>query len=133
MKTIERHDLASARRLLPLIRVITSEVRERREMLTELRETQRQLQNSSLRSPEGLSLALADLDHEIRIEERGLDEAVAEFGQLDLEVRSLDPLVIHIPGRTSEGDVVFCWEEGRQFTQAPEPSENPEGEPSQLD
>jgi len=117
MSDIERLDLAGAKALLPLIRAIAAEVKDRRIELSRLHGLRNDLiHHSGKVSPEGFTVALEDLEQAARMEQRGLDRALRELERLQLEVRSIQPLVIHIPGRTSTGDVVFCWEEGkRQF------------------
>ncbi len=125
MSHLARLDLAGAKALLPLIRVIASEIKDRRIELSRLNGLRNDLANRSDRvSPEGFTMAIEDLEQAVRTEQRGLDRALRELERLELEVRSIQPLVIHIPGRTSTGDVVFCWEEGkRQFGNTSEANE----------
>ena len=109
----ERLNLSEARTLIPLLRSISAEVRDRRVTLARREALRDDLAtNSASITPEGFIIALQDLDASIADQRRGMNAALAELDRLGLVVPSVFPLVVHIPGRTSRGDVVFCWEEG---------------------
>lgn len=105
----DRKNLAEAKALIPLLRSIANEVRERRLRLAR----HESLRQSFLTAPtgEGFVTALEDLDSAIRNENRGIEIALAELDGLGLNVQSTRPFIVHIPGRTPGGDVVFSWEE----------------------
>ena len=107
----DRKNLAEAKALIPLLRSIANEVRERRLHLAR----HEALRQAFLSSPtnEGFVTALEDLDTEIRNENRGIEYALAELDGLGLNVQSTRPFIVHIPGRTPGGDVVFSWEENQ--------------------
>jgi hypothetical protein len=109
----ERKNLAEARALVPLLRSISAEIRERRLALARLEALRHELaDDASSVTNEGFIVALQDLDTTIATHRRGIDAVLKELEDLGLNVPSIRPLVVHIPGRTSRGDVMFSWEEG---------------------
>ena len=109
----ERMNLAEARALVPLLRSISNEIRERRLALSRLETLRHELAvKSSSITNEGFITAIQDLDAAISSQRRGIETALKELERLGLQVPSIRPLVVHIPGRTARGDVVFSWEEG---------------------
>ena len=107
----DRKNLAQAKALIPLLRSIANEVRERRLRLARYAALIRLLRNAQ--SNEGFVSAIADIESAIRTENRGLESAVAEIERLGLTVQSTGPVVVHIPGRTPGGDVIFSWEDNQ--------------------
>ncbi len=106
-----RRNLDQAQALMPLLRAIAAEIRERRLAVHRLEAARRELEAAARRTPEGLERALAELDFELASQEHRIAACLRELAALGLRVPTLDPLVIHIPG-TSEGrPVTFCWEE----------------------
>jgi hypothetical protein len=104
------YTLAQSNALLPLVRAITSEIVERRQQRRQLLRQKDLLERAS--SPEGLMLSLAELDATIYEHSEGVRKARKELEVLGLTVLRLYPLTIHFPGKTKQGDVVFCWQEG---------------------
>ena len=105
-------NLDQAIAILPLVKTIAAEIIDRRterRQLTRLRDAL-EVENS----PEGLSTALADLDMVIREQDEGLSRSIDEIERLGLTVLRINPLTIHIPGRTRNDNVVFCWQEGEE-------------------
>ena len=103
-----RRNLTEARTLIPLLRSIATEIRERRSELKELEDLREALVSGSGRkSNEGFISATQDLDASIAGANRGIEGALKELDALGLEVPSVLPLVIHIPGRTSRGGSSF--------------------------
>ena len=96
--------------LLPLVRAIADEVIERRNDRQELTRLRDKLESS--RTPEGLLQALAALDARIFEHDTALRHNTAELEGLGLTVLRFQPLTIHFPGHTRNGEVVFCWQEG---------------------
>ena len=96
--------------LLPLVGAIADEVVERRVEKHRLVRLRNQLESST--SPEGLTSSLAELNARIFELDTGLTQSVAELENLGLKLLRLNPLTIHFPGRTRNGEVVFCWQEG---------------------
>ena len=118
----ERKDLSEARSMIPLLRSISCEIRERRIALARAEALRSELlERASKSTNEGFIIALQDLECEIATCRRGIDSALTELNSLGLKVPCIRPLVVHIPGRTSEGDVVFCWEEGDEAFEASTP------------
>ena len=103
------YTLQEANQVLHLVQVISDELVERRNELRSVRRQRQQL--AEARTPEGLSLGLAELD--IRAVE--LEEAITrcrhELEDLGMTVLRTTPLTVHIPGQSRSGPVVFCWEE----------------------
>lgn len=119
----KRMNLAQAKALIPLLRSIANEVRER--SLRVKRHEALRTNFATTPSPEGFITAIDDLDTAIRIESRAIEGALSELGRLGLEIQSTAPFVVHIPGRTPGGDVVFSWEAGSAsatFQEAPQAS-----------
>ena len=101
-------DQSTAR--LPLVGAIADEIVERRGERIRLVRLRDRLESST--SPEGLVSSLAELDARIFELDTGLSRSVAEIEHLGLKLLRLNPLTIHFPGRTRNGEVVFCWQEG---------------------
>ncbi len=108
---VNRMDHMEAKSLLPLLRAIAKEVRERRSEVQRIEALRTDLDYASLTTPEGFASTLQDLDNELRIHQRGLDEALRELYGLGLEVPSIEPLTVHIPGTSNGSEVVFYWQE----------------------
>jgi len=106
-----RMDHTEAKSLLPLLRSIAREVRERRSEIQRLEALREELDYASLTSPEGFAATLQDLDNELRLHQRCLDLAICELYALGLEVPSVEPLTVHIPGTSNGSKVVFYWQE----------------------
>ncbi|MFQ5506638.1 MAG: DUF2203 family protein [Planctomycetota bacterium] len=102
---------AQAKSLLPLLRSISREIRERRSELDRVEKIREELVAASELSPEGFLMSLQDLDAMIRADRRGLEAALRELKSLGLEVPSIDPLIIYIPGQADGQEVVYFWEE----------------------
>ena len=107
-----RYTLLEANAILPLVRAVGLEIVERQRVRRALLRQRDTLEES--RSPEGFTMALADLDARIFEQEEGFRRSVKELQELGLSVLRLSPLTIHFHGRTRRGRVVFCWEEGEQ-------------------
>ncbi|HMQ21836.1 MAG TPA: DUF2203 family protein [Planctomycetota bacterium] len=107
----ERKNLAEAKALIPILRSIANEVRERRLRLARYAAMMRLMRQSP--SSEGFVSSLEDLESAIRAENRGLESALSEIDKLGLSVQSTGPFVVHIPGRTPGGDVIFSWEDNQ--------------------
>lgn len=105
-----RFTLAQSNSMLPLVRAVTSEVIERRNRRRTLLRQRDDLERAH--TPEGLAQALSDLDAAIYDQEDAILAACRELEAYGLDVLRLNPLVIHFPGRTREGALVFCWQEG---------------------
>ncbi len=95
--------------MLPLVRSVANEIVERRR--TRSRQLREREQLEQVRTPEGFSIALADLDARVCDEEEGIQRACREIERYGLIVLRLNPLVIHFPGRTQHEELVFCWQE----------------------
>ena len=110
---VKRMKLAQAKALLPLLKSISSEVRERRSKKDRLEVLRKQLFHASKRiSPEGFICSLQDVEAEIHAQRRGIESALKELESLGLEVPSIEPMVIYIPGESAGNEVIFYWEEG---------------------
>ena len=107
-----RYTLLEANAILPLIDAIGNEIVERQRVRRTLLRQRDSLEEAA--SPEGFTMALADLDARIFGEEEGFRRSVKELDELGLSILRLSPLTIHFRGRTKLGKVVFCWEEGEQ-------------------
>ncbi|MEO0480151.1 MAG: DUF2203 family protein [Planctomycetota bacterium] len=104
------YNLQEANSVVPLLTSIAREVEERR---SELRQLRRDLRNlSSASTPEGLDSSIADLEIRLRECEAGFRESLAEVEELGGHVLRLQPLTVHLNGRTKTGKVVFCWQVG---------------------
>ncbi|MCB9885534.1 MAG: DUF2203 family protein [Planctomycetes bacterium] len=112
------YTLAEANLALPLIRAIAAELVERRIDRRALRRRRELLEKAQ--TPEGLRGELAELDARIWEHDDAIRHCRAEFEELGMTVLRTDPLTIHIPGQnrlgprstTTNGTVVFCWQEG---------------------
>ena len=98
--------------LLPLVGAIADEIVERRSEKHRLVRLRDRLEEHE--SPEGLTSSLAELDARIYELDTGLTTATGEIEGLGLKLLRLNPLTIHFPGRTRNGEVVFCWQEGER-------------------
>ena len=98
--------------LLPLVGAIADEIVERRGEQQRLVRLRDRLESTN--SPEGLTNSLSELDARIFELDSGLARSIAELENLDLKLLRVDPLTIHFPGRTRNGEVVFCWQEGER-------------------
>ncbi len=105
-----RFSLDECKAMLPLVRAAADELTERRQQCRRLLHERETLESSQ--TPEGLTIALADLDQQIHDHEEGILKVHRELSSYGLSVLRLNPLVIHFPGRTRSGDIVFCWREG---------------------
>ncbi len=97
---------------LPLVRDIAAEIMERRKLRRRLTRQRERLEAAA--TPEGLTLALSDLDARIFEQDQGLERAQQELGDLGLVVLRTNPLTVHFPGETRNSQVVFCWQEGER-------------------
>jgi len=120
-----RYTLKEANQVLKLVRVIASEMLERRTDRRRLARERDQLETAV--TPEGLRSELAELDARIWEHDEALHNCRHELEDLGLTVLRTNPLTVHIPGRslastgqntnsrgipTTSRDVVFCWQEG---------------------
>ena len=87
---------------------MAGEIGERRAEKRRLRRLREQL--GTARTPEGLRTAVQAIDSRLNRLDAGISAARLEFETLGLEVLRMSPLTIHIPGRTLDGQVVFCWQ-----------------------
>ncbi|MEZ5989307.1 MAG: DUF2203 family protein [Planctomycetota bacterium] len=101
-----------ARSLLPLLKSISDEVRERRKDQSRLEGLLSDLRVATLTTPEGMDMAVQDVEAELAQVRFELRRALHELEELGLEVPSLKPLVIYIPGMAEGKEVIFYWEEG---------------------
>lgn len=106
----QRYSLAEAERMLPLIRSIAAEIAERHRHRQELHARRNELENAS--TPESLSVAIADLTAGAFDQSEGIRGSIDELVELGLTVLRLNPVTIHIPGRSISGPLVFCWQIG---------------------
>jgi len=97
---------------LPLVRAVAAEMTERRRLRRRLARERERLEAAA--TPEGLTMALSDLDARIFEQDQGLDRAQQELRDLGLVVLRTNPLTVHFPGQTRNSQVVFCWQEGEQ-------------------
>ena len=97
---------------LGLVRAISTEITERRKLRRHLVRQREQLEAAA--TPEGLTLALSDLDARIFEHDQALDRCQQELRDLGLVVLRTNPLTVHFPGETRNSQVVFCWQEGEQ-------------------
>lgn len=110
--THQLFNLAQCNAMLPLVQAVSEEVVERRHRRSRLLAQRAELEQSP--TPEGLTAALGDLDARITAQEDGIRCACKELGDYGLTVLRLNPLVVHFPGRTRDGELVFCWQEDDQ-------------------
>jgi hypothetical protein len=104
------YTLQEANQALVLVRVIATELIERRACRRTLARQREQLESAV--TPEGLRGELAELDARIWEHDAATAGCKAELEDLGMTVLRTNPLTIHIPGVSRTGDVVFCWEEG---------------------
>jgi hypothetical protein len=104
--------LDEANSYLPLVRAIAEEITERRKLRHRLTRERERLESAA--TPEGLTLALSDLDARIFEQDQGLEHAQQELRDLGLVVLRTNPLTVHFPGETRNSQVVFCWQEGER-------------------
>ena len=97
---------------LPLVRAIADEILERRKIRRRLMRQRERLEVAA--TPEGLTLALSDLDARIFEQDQAIDRCQEELRDLGLVVLRTNPLTIHYPGETRNTHVVFCWQEGER-------------------
>ena len=107
-----RLSMEEAKALLPLLKSISFEVRERRKNQTRLENLRSELTRATRQSPEGFTQALQDVDTQLVNVRYELRKALNELEELGLEVPSLKPLVVYIPGTAEGKEVIFYWEEG---------------------
>ncbi len=107
-----RLNMEEAKALLPLLKSISFEVRERRKNQTRLENLRADLVRATRTSPEGMTLAIQDVDSQLINVRYELRKALSELEELGLEVPSLKPLVVYIPGTAEGKEVIFYWEEG---------------------
>lgn len=107
-----RLNMDEAKALLPLLKSISFEVRERRKNQTRLENLRNELTLATRQSPEGFTQALQDIDTQLANVRYELRKALQELEELGLEVPSLKPLVVYIPGTAEGKEVIFYWEEG---------------------
>ena len=105
-----RFTLGECNAILPLVRSVASELVERRMQFRELRSTRKEL--AKAHSPEGLGVAISDIDAQILEHEDGILRACEELSRHGLTVHRLSPLVVHFPGKSEQSKVMFCWSEG---------------------
>jgi hypothetical protein len=117
---VRSYTLTETNRLLPLVQAIAAEIVERRTERQKLLRQREMLEGAA--SPEGLSLALGDLDARLRQLEDGIDGACRELLGLRLTVLRTNPLTVHFPGATRTGAIVFCWQEGEDRVSFGHPS-----------
>ena len=107
-----RLNMEEAKALLPLLKSISFEVRERRKSQTTLENLRGELVTATRQSPEGFTQAMQDVDVQLANVRWELRKALEELEELGLEVPSLKPLVVYIPGTAEGKEVIFYWEEG---------------------
>jgi len=105
-----RYSLDQSSKILPFVKAIAQEFVERHRQHRRLRRTREQLSNAH--TPEGLSQSVADLDAMIFQHAAAIAQSNKELEDLGLTILRQQPLTIHFPGRTRNGNVVFCWQEG---------------------
>ncbi|MHC4513400.1 MAG: DUF2203 family protein [Planctomycetota bacterium] len=104
--------LDEANSQLPLVVAIAAEITERRKLRRRLIRQREGLEAAA--TPEGLTLALSDLDARIFEQDQGLERCQQELRDLGLVVLRTNPLTVHFPGETRNSKVVFCWQEGER-------------------
>lgn len=102
--------LAQSNALLPLIRAIAREIVERRQQRRRIRRMLTELRESG--SPEGMSMAIRELEDRLDELDAGIADACRELVDLGVRVLRINPLTVHIPGTTRTEEIVFCWQEG---------------------
>lgn len=106
----QRFTLKEANEAVPLLASIAREIEERRAELRELHRQHAALEKAQ--TPEGLDGAIADLEARLHEVERGLRDALTELKEFGAHVLRMTPLTVHLPGRTRNKDIVFCWQVG---------------------
>lgn len=107
---METFTLNQAIELLPLVKVISAELVERRCERQRVLKVKEELE--AAHTPEGLSQAIHDLEMEIGVHDDALAHGRSELERLGLTVLRMHPLTIHFPGYARPQSVVFCWMEG---------------------
>ncbi len=105
-----RYSLAIADQMLPLIEVIAGEITDRRDARRALCQDLEDLETAE--TPEGLGACTAEINAQIYEHDEGLRIAQRELEGMGLRILRLTPLTLHIPGKTRQGPIVFCWQEG---------------------
>ena len=105
-----RYTLQEADALVPLLGAIAEEIQERRAEQRELARLRDELK--AARTPEGLQASLVEIDARLHELAMGLREALLELATLGGSILRLNPLTVHLPGRTRSGEIVFCWQSG---------------------
>ncbi len=119
-----RRSIQEAETLMPLLQAIALEIKDRRHSISKLRSLRNELGlKASKVSPEGFEGSLLEIDKKLSIHQRGLDNAIAELKTLGLNLHSIRPIVIHIPGIHQGEKVVFCWEERFHVLEDPQLSD----------
>lgn len=107
--------LAQSNALLPLIRAIAREIVERRQQRRRIRRMLTELRESG--SPEGMDMAIRDLEDRMDELDGAIADACHELVELGVRVLRIQPLTVHIPGTTRTEEIVFCWQEGEDTIQ----------------
>jgi hypothetical protein len=105
-----QYTLREANKALLLVRSIAHELVERRAVLRSLRRDRHLLAEAA--TPEGVETGLAELDIRMAEQNAAISQCCRELEGLGMNVLRTTPLTVHIPGNSSSGPVVFCWEEG---------------------
>ena len=105
-----RFTLDECNAMLPLVRAVAIELVDRRRRNRRLQRERDKLELAA--TPEGLTQALADLDARIADHQDAIRRGCREFEDYGLTVLRMNPLIVHFPGRTRGGEIVFCWREG---------------------
>lgn len=107
-----RYSLDQSTRILSLVKAIAHEFVERRRQHRQMMRVRDELESSS--TPEGLRQSLSDLDAMICENSSAITLSNSELEDLGLTILRQQPLTVHFPGRTRNGNVVFCWQEGEE-------------------
>ncbi len=110
MSGFSRFTLHDANAMLPLVQVICDEIVDRRVSRRRLMKSRHALERAN--TPEGLTMAIQDLDARIYEQDESLARAQRELQGLGLTVLRSNPVTVHFPGHANSGPVVFCWQEG---------------------
>jgi len=102
--------LNEALEILPLVKAIAAEIIERRNDRLRALKVKEELEAAT--SPEGLGMAISELEMEIVGHDEGMAHGRDELERLGLTVLRMLPLTIHFRGRATPQSVVFCWMEG---------------------
>ena len=113
------YDLESAASLIPLLRVLNREIRERSDALAQSIARARQLErdHSKIGLRERTAL-LAVLRAEISTHKREIRETRRELGRLGCLLDEEDLATVHIPGRNGEIEDGFVWHAGASQVEA---------------